>query len=450
MTRNTTPVVSNLSVLRPEYESFAFSIDGYASVNDSMPAWNTDWRLRDKLLRMFWPTQTTLASTLFGTAIRYSGFGWQLKGPPKLVTRYTDMLNNVEAGQGWEVLWTKVLVDVFSQDNGGFIEIVRVDNSSPTSEVVTLNHLDANRCARTGDPLYPVVYENHNNKLFRLAWWQVMDVTDCPSPVLEARGRQYCAVTRVLLQARMRKDIDTYLHERVAGRFSRGIHIVSGITRRQVDDLFRSQNVEADQAGLTRFMRAGIINTVDPNAVPHVEELKLATLPEGYDAQQDFERYITELALAFGIDAQDIAPFASKGLTSGASSDVLHLKSRGKGPRYFQTTITKLMNFRGLFPQSIEFIFGEQDVLESIDLVRVSKIRAETREIQLRSGEIDRATARELAVEAGDLTKEQADAVEDEQPTEGAMNSANGAMAGNNNDDRSQRDGMDRDDPTRA
>ncbi len=373
-----------------------------AAAADSFIAWGGNPRARDRQLRDFWPTEPHFASALFSVVAQYVAFGFSLSGPPRMVGISQTMLNSVEFGQGPEALLTKALIDYLTQDNGAWIEIVRTDDE-PAAPCVSLNHLDSARCLRTGMPATPVMYIDTAGHYHLLKWYNVIELTEFPSPIETAHGLQYSALTRILRSAQIARDVAIVKQEKAGGRFTRQIHFVSGVGTRIIEDAKVQKSVDADQKGLIRFMEPLVIGTVDPTSKVDVATIDLASIPEDYDEQKALQTYITLLAMAFGTDYQNLAPLPGGGLGSGSQSKVINMKSRGKGPGLFMRKLARAMNFHGVIPRTVTFKFGEQDAAEQMERTEVRKARAEEREIRVRSGEITTEVARQMAVDDGDL-----------------------------------------------
>lgn len=373
-----------------------------ASVADAMPAWGSSPASRDIELRKFWPTEPILASALYSTVSRYVAFDWHLNGPKRMVDMYTKILYASEHGQGWAALMTKVLLDFFTQDNGAFIEVVRTDDS-PTSPVVGLNHLDANQCARTGRRDAPVVYRDREGVLHELKWYQVIPLTEFPSPIEKMRGMQYCAITRLLRAAQVLRDILVYKSEKLSGRFNRAIYLVSGVQKRSIDDAIAIRSKQDTDMGLTHYVQPVVIASLDPTATVSVATINLASLPDGFDEEVANRWYVNQLSLAFGGDYQDYAPLPGGNLGTSQQSETLHRKSRGKGPKLYMGIMLEMFNYHGLLPSSLELEFGDQDLTEDTEKVEIGQKRALERKLRIESGELTPQVARLIAVEDGDL-----------------------------------------------
>lgn len=389
-----------------------------ASAADTIVPWSPNPLVRDKQLRYFWPTEPHFASALFTMVAQYTAFGVSLSGPPRMTKIAQSMLNNLQFGGGWEALILPLLVDYFCQDNGCFIEVVRADNSDPSSPVVSLNHLDSNRCWRTGVHETPVVYEDIKSNRHKLQWWQVIALCEMPAPIETAHGAGYSCLTRVLRSTQIMRDIGIVKHEKASGRFTRQVHLVSGVQTRIIEDAISQKQAAADDAGLLRYIQPIILASLDPTSRVSKETIDLASVPEEYDEEKSLQAYLTVLSMAFANDYSNFAPLPGAGLGTASQSKTMTMRSRGKGPGLFMKRIERIMNFHGLLPSTVTFKFGEQDAAEQMERTEVAKSRAEVREIRIRSGEITTEVARQLAVDDGDLDPRYLEMMREENATD--------------------------------
>lgn len=373
-----------------------------ASQADEIAPWGSAPAQRDRVLRQFWPTEPIFASALFSTASRYAGFSYNLKGPDRTVGIVQRLLANVEFGQGWQQLLLKTYIDLATQDNGAFIEVVRTSDS-PNAPAISLNHLDSNRCTRTGKRDTPVVYYDYYNNPHLMKWYQIVPLAEFPSPIERYYGMQYCTLTRMLRAAQILRDISVYKREKIGGRFNRAIYFVGGIQSKTIETALKNKAIQADQQGLNRYIDPVIIASLDPTANVKVDSIELASLPDQFNEETAMKWYVNQLALAFGGDYQDFAPLPAGNLGTSEQSETLHLKSRGKGPRLFMLLIEKMMNYFGVLPATVEFSYGDQDIAENIENANLRLTRARERAERIKSGELTPEVARQIAVDNGDL-----------------------------------------------
>lgn len=374
---------------------------------DEIARWGFDWRLRDRQLRAFITQEPIFASALGIICSRNAGFSWTLDGPSRLVNQYQYILETADMGRGWLDLIVRTSIDLYTQDNGAFWEVVRASDSE-NAPFIGLNHLDAARCTHTGNRDYPVVYQDRLGQLHRLPYYSVIELAEMPAPVegyIGLYGLQYSALTRLLRKMQTTKNMDIYDYEKTSGRNTQAIHLVKGITSQQLQDAINEAKATADGAGLMRYMSPVVVGTLDPKADVGHDTIDLLAKPTDYNSEEWFKQYINLISMAFESDYQEFAPLPGGGLGTGAQSEMLHLKSRGKGPGTFMKLITYAINFLCL-PKNVQFRFDEQDLEAERGDAQVKAIRAQTRAVRIASGEITPEVARQIANDDGDLAIE--------------------------------------------
>lgn len=374
-----------------------------AEAADSMPIWGAQPGYRDRALRAFWPTENWFASALYSTVGRYAAFGWSLEGPPRTVQAVQRLLHTAEGGQGWIPFVTKLLIDLYTQDNGAFIEVVRAERGNPSSPPIGLNHLDSGRCVRTGRAATPVVYYDIQGSGHELQWFEVIPLSEFPSPIESMRGVQFCALTRILRHAQIMKEVSILKKEKVSGRFTRQLHLIGGMPTSMIEDAIRKHQSNADAQGLMRYITPVVIGSLDPTANVSHAQIDLAGLPDGWNEEEAMKWYITHMALAFGSEYQEFAPMMGNHLGSGRQAQVSMAKTRGKGPALFMRTLEYNFNFLGVMPRSTTFSFSEQDLGEQYENILVKKERALWLNTLILAGVITTQVARQIAVDHGDL-----------------------------------------------
>lgn len=390
---------------RPKAYPYVLSI---AAASQNITPWGVDPIRRDKELRSFWLSESWLASVVYSVSIRNASFAWHIVGsdpskpvPKNTANAVTRMLNNADRGRGWKKLLLKTCVDMYTQDNGAVWEIIR-KTEDPLSPAINIAHLDAGKCVRTGDPKYPIIYTDRDGREHAMPYWKIRTIEEFPSPVETAFDLQICAVSRALLAAEIIQSIAVYKQEKVGGTFTRSIDAVSGITKQNIDDAIDLAMEQNLNQGLYRFSLPVIIAGVDPtSSLSHVH-IDLASLPDNFDEDTSFKWYVAQLAAAFGVDYQEIAPLMTGNLGSSQQSEIMHLKTRGKGPALIMGLIEDIIN-DGLIPGNVEFKFLEQDIRSEKEKAEARFTRAKERSMRVDSGEIDTEAARKIAVQDGDL-----------------------------------------------
>lgn len=348
-----------------------------ASAADIIQPWGYNVAWRDRQMREFYPSEPYLASAIADVGFMSSTLQWEIKAKSDVVEQaVSDILTTAIAGDtfGWVPFIEKVVQDLKTQDNGAFIELIRdpgMDVSSrfkgPMAPVLGLNHLDANKCVRTGNPEYPVVYTDRRGVRHKLRWYEVIPYSDYPSSMESMNGVGYCAVTRVLRMAQIARSIALYKDEKISGRHFKQIHFVSGVSRQDIKDEMKRAQEEANNTGLLRFILPSILASLDPEKPVSTATIDLASLPDGFDFDTDMKWYISCLAMGFGVDYQEFAPLPGGNIGSSNQSVILHRKSSGKGPGVLMRMLSESFKNYGILPRNVEMRFNDKDEQEELE-----------------------------------------------------------------------------------
>lgn len=409
MTKKTTVVDRTLQEFpEPREYNYHNLVLYFNQVGNFIEPWHGSPLRRDAQLAEFWKSEPFLSSAVTSIAMTRAALSWEITGPPKTVARVQKLLNSSDFGKGWQHLMMQVNIDLLTTDNGAFIEVIRQKPSGGKKPemmpVIGLAHLASLKCIRTGNPLEPVIYIDRKGREHVMKWWQIITLTENPIPE-SPTGRQFCFVSRVLKYAQILKDIEKYNEEKVSGRFTQAIHVVSGVNQREMENIEERANLDRDNQGLMRYGQPLILTTLDPNATVSKETIELASMPDNFNMQETMTWYISLLALASGSDYQEFAPLSGGNLGTASQSDTLHRKSQRKGTQLFIKLIeTGLVEAKAI-PQSVAFQFKQQDAQAEQEQVEIEKTRAETRKIQIDSGEITPEVSRQIAVDKGDLAR---------------------------------------------
>ena len=390
------------------YSSLGSFIFQLATIADDITQWGASVRLRDTELRRFYPTEPTLAAAVYNTALRNASYSWTLEGPPRTVEQVQRVLHMANRGGGFQQMMMQVSTDVLTTDNGGFMEIVRLEDS-PDSPVIGLNHLDSGRCRRTGNPDFPVVYTDLQGTDHKLRNYQVVTIADNPSPIEAMFGVGFCAVSRVLRMAQLMRDITVYMREKAAGRDPSEIHIVNGVKVTEIQDAVDQHRNDQRARGTIRYSPPVVLTTLDPSATVSVASIPLASLPDNFDFDTYMRWYINNLALAFGTDYQDFAPLPGRGIGTGTEALVLQMKARGKGPAGFMKAIEYAFNFHGVVPRTVTFRYDEPDVAQDLETADLEKRHAETDKVYVETAVLDPQAVRQRMLDRGEISQEEFD-----------------------------------------
>lgn len=380
-----------------------------ATIADDIQPWGgayTNFKTRDIQLRQFWMQEPGLASALYTITIRDAAFSWTIKGnAPNTVKATQNMLHNANLGKGWLDFIQKWRLDILTQENGAFFEIIR-QTDSVNSPVIGINHLDSGKCRRTGVMDWPVIYTDRKGGQHKLKPYQVVATSDFPSPIVTANGVGFCAVSRVLRQAQFMRDIGIRDRERSSGMDPKSLHLISGVGRSEIENTLQIHKDQQIEQGYIRHNKPIIFTGIDPSKAIAVETLDLAPKPAQWDFDIQMTWYITLLAMAMGVDYQDLAPLPARGIGGSQQSMILHEKSKGKGPELFMKTIEHIFNFHGIIPSNVTFEYNEKDPAAEKESADILKTYSEAAEKFVNSGVLSEQAFRNIMLDEGLLSQE--------------------------------------------
>lgn len=387
-----------------------------AAQSQAITPWGVNPKVRDQELRAFWVSEPWLASVVYSVSTRNASFVWDVVGsdpsepaPKNTIRAVKRMLKNANMGKGWKNLLSKTCVDLFTTDNAAWWQLLR---NGPNEPVRGILHLDSGRVLRTGDPLVPAIYTDRYGREHLMNWWEIRSIEEMPMPIESAFDLQLCATSRCLLAAEIIQSIAVYKQEKVGGTFTRAIDFISGPTQQNIDDGLRLSREQLLNRGLLRYSLPVIIPGLDPSATLSHVHIDLASLPDNFDEDISFKWYVAQLASAFGVDYQEIAPLMTGSLGSSQQSEIMHLKTHGKGPALFMGLLEDIIN-DGLIPSNVEFRFLEQDLRSESEKAEARFTRSKDRSMRVKSGELDGVAARRVAVADGDLPEWMADEIDE-------------------------------------
>lgn len=380
-----------------------FMIPWYPGVGVGLPPEPPQWwsRARDFTLR-----STILYEDMWAAAIgiaitKIASSSWEVDSEiPLRARRGQDLINNSD----WVKLFAKGLRDYLTTDNGQFIEIVRAAKS-PVSSVVGLAHLDSLRCTRTGDPDIPVIYADRKGVEHEIGYENVIALSDLPDPGDTWFGVGNCAASRSYRSIYKLSVIERYVSEKVSGRRPLAIHFVSAVGQRQLDGIVQSAEENAARQGLLSYMGAIVVPLLDASVPPQVSTVPLAEFPDRFNRKEEFDIALYAYADNIGLDIQDLQPLTGQPLGTGAQSQVLDEKAKGKGLVIWKKDIAYELNQK-VFDEQTTFAFIEKDYRDQERQAGVSNARATASKTRVDAGITTPAQELQVLVDLDELPNE--------------------------------------------
>jgi hypothetical protein len=319
-----------------------------------IPSWSIYPNYRDGKLMDLWMNEPLMAGTVYSMGSRIKSLDWNIEGPLKRTNKYFKKLfDDAEFGAGYGDLIFKTCTSINTTDNGAFFEIsgpghlLGARKGLPTA----IHHMDSLLCWRTFDREYPVIYINPIYNTYHLMHkTRVMSISSMPMPVELARGVGFCAVSRALMLLDYIQAVQIYKHEKVTGKFTRAIGWGEGITKGQFEGGLSDAQIDSMNKGYSVYKGIPFIFSMKEGAKLNL--LDMASLPDGFDFDQELVDVMSAYANAFGVDIREIWALAGPG-ASKADAAIQHLKARGKGYADILQTLEKAF-VKNIFPEDSE------------------------------------------------------------------------------------------------
>jgi hypothetical protein len=385
--------------------------------------WDLDrfWKAVDYLGGAYYTLTSKLGSVPFRIEPRDASVArWR-----KLAEEYQYRLEaEADFGAGWFDLIVKALLDLYSLDNGLFLEVIGGGpKDGPIKGLpVGIAHLDSQRCTRTGSVEYPVLYEDTDGRLYKLHRSRVLFTAQMPSPRADMYGVGFCWTSRCINVAQSMLDIQTYKQEKFGSRPKRAIGITQGgLDPESVQTALQMSDSMMDNQGLRRYSK---IPFVGDETIPDADLslIDMASLPDGFDYEQDVTLGMFTIALAGSVPPRWLWPATTTGATK-ADAMYQHVAGLTGGPG---ATLKMIANLLGgpedgpamptdvprFLPPQLKMVFDFQDDEQDRASAEIAATRAKTRTSDINAGIISPRVAREQMLKNGEITQDEFDEME--------------------------------------
>ena len=367
-------IAENLSVQEHQPANQYPLIFGDVSVRGPLlPGWGS--RERERILREYYrhDYNTVFRGAIAGLIKRVQSTPWEVKSTEDDADRWQALLMNADFGD-WDQFISKLIIDYSRQDQGAFIELIAPGNplEAPAGPVAGLAVLDSTRCYPTGNLDFPIIYYDIHNKLHMMPRGRVVQFIDSPDSDESLPGHGDCALSRAIAPVNRQILIGRYIEQFLDDKPPPGLAVFSNLTEEQLQKAVGVMNNERRTDAQGEWGRTLRLYGMQMELKPSVEYLSYTTAPEKFD----FEKYtmidVRQIALAVGLDIQDIWELSSGGIGTGTQSEILAQKSRGKAFGRILKGLERVIN-RAL-PEHAEFQWKYQDPQE--DQETASKAQA--------------------------------------------------------------------------
>lgn len=326
----------------------------------------------------------------------------------------SNLLYNSGLRKGYNHAIQKYLYDYLTQDNGAFMLVLGEGNlSGPiVGRALGLYHLDSQRCTRTNNAEYPVVFADTDGKRYKLHYTRIIEQASLPSPDVELNGVGMCAVSLCLESATELRDIAVYVKEKLGSRPPRQIiYARKGATIDQLVSATDAANRKLDSEGFSFFSRSLLLAPKMAGQELILDRLDLSSAPDGFERQSVTMLNMAVVAAAFGLDLRDLAhAFGVAGATK-ADAEVQHMKGRGKGVGEWVEEFSRLLDQKFL-PDSLVVNYDYVDDAQDEQVARIWASRSEARFRDISSNAKTVRATRMAMYRQGEITEDEFETME--------------------------------------
>ena len=329
-----------------------------------LPAYGTRRRLLWQRYYDRYDTNNIWMGASAGMGKKIASTPYELRGPKGLDIRHWEALyRNADFGRGYTSLIKKLTRDFFRYDIGAWMEIIGPGDpmlpmlGAPTGLAI----LDPLNIWPTGDPAYPAFYSRESG-LHLLHKDRVAQFVDAPETDENFPGWGLSALTRAITCVQQVLLMNRYVNEQLDDTPPSGFMVANNIqpeAMRQALAMMKSgmDTDEPDVLGKTIF-----IYTDFAENPAKLEAVSMATPPEKFDYEQYININVDAVALALGVDRQELWQLTGSGLGTGTQSAILHAKSRGRTQGDLLSLLTR--TFNDLMPAELELEYKYRDADE--------------------------------------------------------------------------------------
>lgn len=362
-----------------------------------LPAWGT--RQREYALNDLYrgDEQGLIKGSFTGVAKSIASLPWEIKGDKDEHSIFGQMAasqgwrlrrnNGVEYfqevfrqacfGRGWGTFVTQTVMNFLRYDTGAYIETIYAGDAydKPLGAIVGLNVLDTLKCYPTGDPRYPAVYYDRWGGLHVLHHARCLRMVDMLDTDELRPGYGECALSRAVMIAMQETWIQRYITSRLDDVPPPGVTAISNLNKQAWEQILFKYEQQARTDGKTTFGQRVFVFGMDMANKVMFDNYEFSTTPESFDYKVYTEVNVDRLALALGVDRQELMQLQGGNIGSGQQSQILAQKSRGKLIGLLIQEFERQLN--DLLPDEFTFEFKYRDSQEAMEEVQKDQLHSD-------------------------------------------------------------------------
>ncbi len=208
-------------------------------------------------------------------------------------------------------------------------------------------------------------------------------VSDMPQPDERLFSYGFCALSRCISMVQYAVNWATARNEALDNMPPLSIMALENINQEKFEEQMAAYEAQRQaesfrlQSSVEPVLRSLMtLVSQDPTKPVGVHLTPIRQLWESFDEQKAFQTTVNVVAMAFGLDPQDLAPLSSSAMGSGAQSTVLAEKEKGKGVGHVLTHLEAL--WRSTLPASVTLRYDRRDDEQDLRTAQIRETKART------------------------------------------------------------------------
>lgn len=399
------------------------SLDGYGGSvstfisymiqNSSMlPYWWSE--SRETYLRKASLEVDIISSVINNLTMRLFNMPLQVTPQNQLIASHTSVARFYQAiiNNAWSRYGELFINDMLTFDKGAFIIIESTSSPSvPLSQndiPTGLKYVPSNQIMLNNNPDYPYIWTRIRGGAIYLHETRVIRLAQMPISIEENVYTGLSFTSRAFNVGSMLNAAINYGLESLGTLESDNIIWATSTTSKAIQQAFKDAQIEGSNIGKKSKGQNVYLGLRDPAA--KIGQLEMKRLPQSFDYEKFTNVTVKLLAIAAGVDENDIIAVSNAGTTKTATL-VSDLKAKYKLEAWFTKRLKQELEQKFL-PSFLQLQVGEKsdNISETEGKARINLVRSD--KLLAEFGALDDRTARQNAVKYGLITQTQFEEME--------------------------------------
>lgn len=342
-----------------------------------LPGWWSEQR--EKYLHKASVEIDIIASTIAILSMRLYNLPLYIVPENQLISTHFHVAKTYQSiiGSAWAKYGELFIADMLTYDKGAFLLIEGTNSPSlPLDSTPTgLRYIPSQRIMLNSSREHPYIWLRERQDALYLHETRVIRLVQRPISVSENTSIGLSFVSRAFNVGQMMASSITYGLESLGQLDSDTIIWATSTTSQAIQQAFKSASIDSTNEGKSVKGNKVYLGLRDPSG--KIGQLEIKRLPDSFNYKDFTEVTIKLLALAAGVDENDLLAVSGAGTTKSAAL-VSDLKSRYKLEAWFMRHLTQELETKFL-PPFLRLRVGEEssNISETTAKARINLVRSD-------------------------------------------------------------------------